>query len=446
MIKRELPKDVHYILKKLHHHGHEAFIVGGCVRDLMLGKVPKDWDLTTSAEPSQVKALFSRTVDTGLEHGTVTILKNKIGYEITTYRVDGKYENHRRPKAVAFTKCLKEDLKRRDFTINAMAYNEESGFIDLFGGEEDLKRGIIRCVGDPDERFHEDALRMLRAIRFAARFGFEIESETGRAITLLSKLIEKISAERIKMELTQILCSKNPDYISKLVHYGLMPYVIPEFMSCVNLSQNHPYHIYEVDEHTYRALKEVKRTEALRWAIFLHDIGKGYSKTTDDEGVDHFYGHSKISVELSKTILSRLKFDNKTKNHILKLIAYHDYRFEPNAKSLRKAVAHMGVDMFIDYMAVQEADVRAQAPSKLQERLDDLEVKKQYFEALMASKHCLTIQDLNIRGKDLMDLGVEKGERIGILLKALLELVIEEPELNKKKLLLEKAEILIHKG
>jgi tRNA nucleotidyltransferase (CCA-adding enzyme) len=248
------------------------------------------------------------------------------------------------------------------------------------------------------------------------------------------------------MELTQILCSKNPDYISKLVHYGLMPYVIPEFMSCVNLSQNHPYHIYEVDEHTYRALKEVKRTEALRWAIFLHDIGKGYSKTTDDEGVDHFYGHSKISVELSKTILSRLKFDNKTKNHILKLIAYHDYRFEPNAKSLRKAVAHMGVDMFIDYMAVQEADVRAQAPSKLQERLDDLEVKKQYFEALMASKHCLTIQDLNIRGKDLMDLGVEKGERIGILLKALLELVIEEPELNKKKLLLEKAEILIHKG
>ncbi len=288
MNKFNINEDVKYILGELHAGGYEAYIVGGCVRDMILGITPHDYDITTSAEPLEVKALFDRTIDTGLQHGTVTVLKNGIGYEVTTYRIDGTYLDNRRPESVEFTKSLEEDLKRRDFTINAMAYCEEDGVVDLYGGIVDLQAGIVRCVGGvAKERFTEDALRMLRAIRFAARFGFIIEEETSVAIKELAGLIDNISAERIHMELTKTLCSKNPDYMELLVTFGLMDKVLPEFMPNVGLVQNNPYHVYPVDTHTYVALGNIEATEALRWSIFLHDIGKGYTKTTDEQGIDH---------------------------------------------------------------------------------------------------------------------------------------------------------------
>lgn len=434
-----IPEDVKEVLKVLHDQGHEAYIVGGCVRDMILGDEPHDYDITSSAEPVEVKGLFKHTIDTGIEHGTVTVMLNKVGYEVTTYRVDGDYTDHRRPDQVHFTKSLKEDLKRRDFTINAMAYNEEEGIVDLFNGREDLDNGVIKCVGNPLERFEEDALRMLRAIRFAARFHFEIEEKTSEAIRSLSGLISKVSAERIHVELTKTLCSDYPEDIEKLVTYGLIEHVIPEFMPNINMAQNHPYHVYTVDQHTYACLKHTAPTEALRWAIYLHDIGKGYSKTTDEDGIDHFYGHVQKSVELSRDILNRLKFDNKTKKRVLDLIDYHDYRFKPSLKATRRAMAKMGKDLFLDYIEVQKADISGQAPDKCEARIEELAVKTELYHELIEKQACVTIKDMAISGNDLMALGMERGQAVGLLLHYLLDQVIENPSLNKEETLLQMA-------
>lgn len=427
---------VQTILKKLHNSGHEAYIVGGCVRDMILGQTPHDIDITTSAEPLEVKAIFSKTIDTGLQHGTVTVIMDGEGYEVTTYRIDGTYLDNRRPESVEFTKSLSEDLKRRDFTINAMAYSDEDGVVDLYGGVEDLDKGLIRCVGQPRERFTEDALRMLRAIRFAARFGFEIDPKTEEAIVDLGHLINNISAERIHMELSKTLTSPNPTYIERLVTYELLEHVLPEFQPNVGLEQNHPYHVYSVDQHTYKCLNYVEADEALRWAIYLHDIGKGYKKTTDDQGIDHFHGHPKVSVELSRTILNRLKFDNKTKDKILKLIDYHDYRFKATPKSVRKAVAKIGSDLFDDYLKVQYADIHGQAPDKLAVRVHDLEAKRNYFQEMLDLNQCTTVKDLKVNGSDLIKLGIKPGKEIGQILEKLLEEVIERPTMNTKEALM----------
>ncbi len=434
-----IPNNVEKVLEKLHNAGFEAYIVGGCVRDMLLDIEPHDWDITTSAEPLEVKGLFERTIDTGIEHGTVMVMMDKEGYEVTTYRLDGEYTDHRRPDSVDFTKSLTEDLKRRDFTINAMAYNKEDGVVDLFDGQKDLEKGIIRCVGVAKERFTEDALRMLRAIRFAARFGFVIDLETEDAVKSLANLIESVSAERIHMELTKTLCAKHPETIELLATYGLMEYVMPEFKPNVGLVQNHPYHIYPVDQHTYECLKNIEAEEGLRWAIYLHDIGKGYTKTTDDQGIDHFYGHPKISVELSDTILSRLKFDNKTRKRILQLIETHDYRFKANLKSVRKAMAKMGTELFPQYIAVQRADVLGQNPDKGPERIEDLKTKETLFKEVLDLNQCVTIKDLAVSGKTIIGMGVSKGELIGEVLNHLLTYVLEVPENNETSLLIREA-------
>lgn len=438
-----IPIDVQYVLEQLHSNGHEAYIVGGCVRDMILGIEPHDFDITTSAEPEAVKAIFKRTIDTGIEHGTVTVMIDQEGYEVTTYRIDGDYLDNRWPATVLFTKSLEEDLKRRDFTINAMAYNEEEGVIDHFNGRDDLEQGVLRCVGLAKERFTEDALRMLRAIRFAARFGFVIEGETAAAIGELNHLIQKISAERIHMELSKILCSKHPEYIEYLVTYGLLQYVIPEFIPCVGLTQNHPYHVYDVDHHTYICLQHIRAEEGLRWAIYLHDIGKGYAKTTDDEGVDHFHGHPKISVAKADVILKRLKFDNKTKKRVLLLIEHHDYRFSADLKSVRRAMALIGSDLFMDYLEVQKADVKGQNPDKEAYRLVELAHKEKLYKEVLSLEQCVTIKDLAIGGEDLMALGVARGKKIGDVLNHLLALVIEEPDHNDAELLLKEAAIYL---
>lgn len=441
-INIKIPEKVSSILKALQDNGYEAYVVGGCVRDSLLGIIPSDWDITTSALPNDIKRIFNKTVDTGLKHGTVTVLINKEPFEVTTYRIDGEYQDNRRPKEVEFTSEIELDLKRRDFTINAMAYSDKNGIVDLFNGIKDLNNRIIKCVGDANERFSEDALRMLRAIRFSAQLGFEIHKETEKAIKENAELINNVSAERIKVEITKTLISNNPKKIEVLYSLGLMEYVMPEFIPCIGLKQNNPYHIYNVDKHIYTSLANIEAEESLRWTMYLHDIGKGYTRTTDDKGIDHFHGHVKVSLKYSKTILNRLKFDNKTKDKVLKLIEYHDYRIEDNIKSVRKAINKVGQELFEDYIKVQKADVLSQNPEFLDERIDKLNHILDIYNKVKEEGQCTTLKELAITGSDLMDIGYKQGTIIGITLNKLLSYVLDDPSRNNKKWLLEKAKQL----
>ena len=302
-MKIDLPIDVNFIIRKLEEAGFEAYAVGGCVRDRILGKEPNDWDITTSAKPEQVKSLFDHTIDTGIQHGTVTVMINHVGYEVTTYRIDGKYEDGRHPTEVTFTPDLLEDLKRRDFTINAMAYNDSTGLVDAFDGVFDLERGIIRCVGKPEKRFSEDALRMLRAIRFAAQLGFSIDENTMNGVKMLAGTLKRVSAERIQVELVKLLLSDNPDRLRDAYTSGLTAVFLPEFDAMMKTKQNTIHHKYSVGEHTIRVIEGVPADKVLRIAALLHDVAKPVTKWTDEEGVDHFTGHPQAGAEMSKLIL-----------------------------------------------------------------------------------------------------------------------------------------------
>lgn len=302
-----MPKDVERIIDTLEDAGYEAYAVGGCIRDTLLGRVPEDWDITTSALPEQVKALFPRTVDTGLIHGTVTVLLKGSGYEVTTFRIDGEYEDARHPKEVVFTSKLAEDLMRRDFTINAMAYNHRTGIVDLFCGKEDLQKGMIRCVGDARKRFEEDALRIMRAIRFSAQLGFSIEKETKRAASKLAENLERVSKERIQVELVKLLVSNHPEKMRELYQMGITRIILPEFDDVMELEQNNPYHCFTVGEHTIRMLEEIPPQKVLRLTALLHDIGKVQCHTKDEKGEDHFYGHAEIGAEMAKKNFASIK-------------------------------------------------------------------------------------------------------------------------------------------
>ena len=358
-MKIELPKKVLFIINNLQLHGYEAFAVGGCVRDSILARRPQDWDITTSAKPEEIKKLFRRTIDTGIEHGTVTVLFGKDSFEVTTYRIDGAYEDSRHPKEVQFTNRLEEDLRRRDFTINAMAYNDQVRLVDVFGGMQDLNHHLIRCVGDPEERFSEDALRILRAVRFSAQLNFPIESATADAIRKLAPNLQNISAERIQAELVKLLVSPHPERIRDAYELGLTKVILPEWDAMEGVAQNTPHHKYDVAEHTLRALKNVKRDKILRLTMLFHDMGKPMMKTTDENGRDHFRGHALVSEELARSILHRLKFDNETIRTVTKLVCYHDYRVEATPKNVRRAMNRIGVELFPYYLAVRLADVKA---------------------------------------------------------------------------------------
>ena len=334
-MRLQLPAAVNMIIDVLQAHGYEGFAVGGCVRDSVLNRTPDDWDITTSATPYQVKELFSKTVDTGLQHGTVTVMVHGVGYEVTTYRIDGEYEDGRHPKEVQFTSNLTEDLKRRDFTINAMAYSKDRGLIDEFGGMNDLQRKIIRCVGDPWQRFGEDALRILRAVRFAAQLGFEIEENTKKAIVELAPTLSKISAERIQTETVKLLMSDRPEMWRSVYDLGITRIIMPEFDAIMETPQNTPHHMYNVGEHTLKALSLTEKDRILRLTMLLHDIGKASMRTTDANGVDHFKGHGPAGKEIAKKILRRLKFDNDTIAQVTHLIYWHDYRPAPEEKAVQ---------------------------------------------------------------------------------------------------------------
>ncbi len=440
MIQIALPSDVKFIIEKLEAAGFEAYAVGGCVRDQIMGREPNDWDITTSATPYEVKDIFHKTVDTGLVHGTVTVILHGEGYEVTTYRIDGEYEDGRHPKQVSFTASLEEDLKRRDFTINAMAYNESHGLVDLFGGLEDLEKGVIRCVGEPMERFSEDALRMMRAVRFSAQFGYEIEEATREAVRKLAPTLEKVSVERIQVELTKLLTSGHPDYFRECYELGLTKLFMPEFDACMTCEQHNPHHAYTVGEHTLIGMQHVPKDKVLRLTMLLHDIGKVETKTTDEAGIDHFRGHPVKSAEMAKVILRRLRYDNQTIHDVVRLVEFHDWdiHIEARKKSVRKAVAKIGQDFFPEMFEINLADTLAQSDYLRKEKLEKLDALKALYQEILRDKECLTLKDLAVNGQDLMAAGVQPGKQIGQILNAMLQDVLEYPEHNDKEHLLQR--------
>ncbi|MDO4312260.1 MAG: CCA tRNA nucleotidyltransferase [Eubacteriales bacterium] len=435
-MKIQLPDKVKQIIDTLQSDGYEAYAVGGCVRDSILGRTPEDWDITTSAMPEETKKLFSHTFDTGIEHGTITVLLDHEGFEVTTYRVDGRYEDSRHPTEVTFVRNLKEDLLRRDFTINAMAYNDRDGLVDIFGGMEDLQKGIIRCVGNARARFSEDALRILRGVRFAAQLGFEIEDETREGMRLLAPTLQKISAERIQTELVKMLVSPRPDMLREAWKLGITKEFLPEFDAAMETDQETPHHMYTVGEHILHTLRNIRSDRVLRLTMLFHDMGKPVMKTVDDDGTAHFKGHAEKSREIARTVLRRLKFDNETLHKVEKLVYYHDYRMPVTAKCVRRAMNRIGEELFPLYLEVRRADVLAQSTYQREEKLADIDgVEKLYME-IRAKEQCVSLKELAVTGKDLIDAGMKPGKEIGRTLDRLLELVIEEPELNTKEKLL----------
>ena len=436
-MKIEIPKNAKMILDTMHDAGYEAYIVGGCVRDAILGKEPSDWDITTNALPAQVKELFRRTIDTGIEHGTVTVMVGKEGYEVTTYRIDGKYEDSRHPSEVTFTLNLVEDMKRRDFTINAMAYNEEEGLVDRFGGIEDLNNRLIRCVGDPRERFTEDALRIMRAVRFAAQLDYDIEDETVAAIKELSPTLKKISAERIQTELVKLLTSDHPEKIKLAYELGITAVVLPEFDRCMETEQKNIHHMYNVGEHTVVALENIRNDKLLRLTMLMHDFGKPATITIDEEGVTHFKGHAALGSNMARDILKRLKFDRDTMDRVSNLVKYHDDRYEPSPSVIRRAINRVGEEDFPLLFDIRYADTMAQSTYMRQEKLQLIEETRKVYQDIIDKKDCVSLKSLAVNGKDLISLGIKPSKQMGDILKTMLEDVLEDPSRNTKEYLLE---------
>lgn len=432
----KLPKHAENIIKTLEDAGFEAYAVGGCVRDSMLGREPDDWDITTSARPEQVKKLFCRTVDTGIQHGTVTVLFGRESYEVTTYRIDGEYEDGRHPKGVVFTGSLKDDLCRRDFTINAMAYHPREGLVDCFDGMGDLSKGRIRCVGNAWERFTEDALRMMRAVRFAAQLSFSIEEDTFAAIQLLAGNLAKVSAERIQVELIKLLCSPNPDQMRELYRTGLSAVFFPEFDACMKTEQKNPHHCYTVGEHILHSLQGVRADKCMRLAMLFHDIAKPETKTTDERGIDHFHGHAALSEEMAKKIMRRLKLDTDTIVRVSRLVRNHDRDIEPDKRCMRRAMASIGADLFPDLFDIKEADMNAQSDYQQKEKRDRLARMREVYAEVAAAQECVSLKELAVSGRDLIGEGIAPGPELGNILSDLLELVLEDPTRNTKEYLL----------
>lgn len=456
----KIPENVSFIIHKLEENGFEGYAVGGCVRDSILGREPEDWDITTSAKPEQVKELFKRTVDTGIKHGTVTVMLGDEGYEVTTYRMDGEYEDHRHPKEVIFTPDLVEDLKRRDFTINAMAYNETSGIVDKFDGMKDLEAGCIRCVGNARERFDEDALRMLRGIRFAGQLNFSIEEKTLEGIREKADTIVNVSAERIRTELTKLLISDGADKLLVAHDTGLSVYFLKELDDMLAVGQNNPHHMFDVGHHSMEAVRHINRIWKeegfddkshvwLVYAALLHDVAKPDCKTTDADGIDHFRYHNALGAKKAREILRRLKFDNETVSVVTKIIENHDNRHEnclidgvystKGKRAMRRLINRMGKEVMPYFFALQEADLLAQSAYKKEEKLEKLAAAKRCYAEIYADGDAVTVKDLAVDGRDLMEIGVSQGPELGRVLNELLQMVMDEPALNKKEVLIEKA-------
>lgn len=408
----QIPSHVEYIIGKLNQNGYEAFAVGGCVRDTLLGRTPGDWDITTSARPEQVKALFRRTIDTGIQHGTVTVMLERTGYEVTTYRIDGEYEDGRHPRQVEFTPDLLEDLKRRDFTINAMAYSHETGIVDAFGGMEDLEKRVIRCVGEPMERFEEDALRILRAIRFSAQLDFSIEEKTREAITRIAPNLAKVSRERVQMELTKLLCSDHPEQIRQVYETGISRYVSEEF-SCL------PWEKAEISP-------ALPKEKYVRWAAFLRCAcpAEQDSWQTDlsceKAAGKNFCEEREKAVRAGGRILRDLKLDNETIGRVKTLTSWCGEKLLPEAPSVRRAMSKMEPEVWDALVELNQYGDEILCLTK----------------EIRAAGDCLDLKHLAVNGRDLMSAGVRPGKDMGEILNRMLQEVLERPENNQKEILM----------
>lgn len=436
----DMPKNVDIAINLLQSAGFEAYAVGGCVRDSLLGKTPNDWDITTSAKPEDMKSVFAdfHCIDTGIKHGTVTVVIDGEPLEITTFRLDGEYEDNRHPKSVTFTSNLGADLGRRDFTVNAMAYSKKTGTVDLFGGQNDLKNKIIRCVGDPDRRFNEDALRILRALRFASALDFEIEEKTAQSLLKNRALLGNISEERIAKELLKLVCGKGAKRI--LTDFALVLFeILPELQPMYKNSHDNPHHCYDIYEHTLIAVDSIDSEPTLRFAMLLHDCGKPAVKKFDENGVAHFYGHQRISAEISAQILARLKVSNKFRDEILFLVSNHDrWELYENTEKMPRYLSKFGLDGVLNLLKVMRADVLAQSP-EYRYRLDQIADAEETAKNLAAQKPCLSLSELQINGRTLMDIGIPQGRKLGAVLAQLLDEVIDGVTKNTQEALTTRA-------
>ncbi len=429
-----IPQRVRAVLERLEGAGYEAWCVGGAVRDALLGRTPEDWDVTTDALPEAVMALFgAEALPTGLRHGTVTVGGGR-GVEVTTYRVDGAYSDHRRPDSVAFTRSLREDLARRDFTVNAMALSLRGELRDPFGGREDLARGVLRAVGDPRRRFEEDALRILRGLRFAARLGFALEPDTAAAMEDRAPLLGDIALERLRTETEGMLLG---DHVTKvlLAWPQVLGVFLPEVLPAVGLDQRTPYHCYDVWEHTAWAVGAVPPDPVLRWTMLFHDLGKPDTFTVDEAGVGHFYGHYRKSAEHAGAIMERLRFDNQSRRDILTLVERHDCQLPLTEKAVRKNLARYGEPHLRRLLAVKRGDNLAQAGAYRDRQLL-LDQWEALLDAVLACSDCFSLRRLAVKGNDLTALGLQ-GPAVGRTLDTLLDLVMEEALPNERGALLD---------
>lgn len=437
-----IPENANKIIHTLQANGHSAYVVGGCVRDSVMGRVPHDWDICTSATPDEMLEIFKdyRVIETGLQHGTVTIVIDKEQYECTTYRIDGKYSDNRRPDTVAFTDNLIEDLKRRDFTINAMAYNDNEGLLDPFEGLMDIEYGKIQCVGSAEDRFNEDALRILRAIRFSSQLDFTPSPDTDWQIHRQYSNLENISIERINSEFCKII-SSNCFCVQLLLYKDVFSLFIPEFKDMIDFSQNNPYHQFNVYDHTIHAIQHCESSDlTTRLAVLFHDIGKPHCYQDGEDGKRHFKGHGKVSADMTNEIMKRLKFDNETRNNVVQLVYYHDATFEIGKKYIKRWLNKIGISQFRRLLDVRRADIKGQKFDYDKERIAKIDNIERLLDEVLEEKQCFTLKDLAVNGKDLIQIGFKSGKELGSVLNMLLNGVINDEFKNNKEDLLKIAE------
>lgn len=427
-----MPKGAKYIIDALCDAGFDAYAVGGCVRDCLMGRVPTDWDITTQASPKDIKDIFvgCKMIDIGERHGTIAV--NAFGkyFEVTTYRIDGSYGDGRRPDSVSFTNVLQEDLRRRDFTINAMAYNDTAGLVDYFGGVSDIKQSVIRCVGDAALRFSEDYLRIMRAYRFAAVLGFDLTNDVRLAAVQMRDNLHNIAVERVQAELVKMITTDNFDCINMFFN-DCGPAIFPEISRLSGVAQNNSYHCYDVYDHTFAVFAHTAQDAAMRLAALYHDAGKYFTKTTDTNGIDHFYGHAKVSFEIAEGAFKKWRFDNATINRALNIIKYHDINAGTDRMAVKRTLNRLGESLLRDILDFQVADNMAKTQLAKDVKLKEVFAAKGMLDEIAASGEPVHISKLAVGGKDVMEvLGIASSAAVGEHLGRLMDRVIEEPELN----------------
>ena len=423
----QIPEHALTVVERLERYGYEAYVVGGCVRDSLLGRSPKDWDVCTNALPEEVLRVFRRfhVIKTGLQHGTVTVMVSHQPVEVTTFRIDGAYTDNRHPDSVNFVSRVEEDLARRDFTINAMAYNPTRGLVDAFGGQEDLRAGIIRCVGEPDARFNEDGLRILRALRFAARYNFGIETETAFSIHRNRHLLENVSVERIFAELKGILVGEGVLGMMQAFP-DVFAIIIPELAPTIGFDQRNPHHCYDVWTHIAHAVQAAPADEVLRLALLLHDIAKPATYTLGEDGKGHFYDHGQVGADMARDILLHLKSDTATLQNVVTLVREHDRVLPTTAPGMRRIIGKLGISTLQQLLAVKQADMSAQSSHEREQKKATLRDARLLLEDVLDEAPAFTVSDLAITGRDLIALGVNPGPALGHILKTLLSEVQDE--------------------